>query len=70
MTDLDKALLRNLTTQANRLDMLGFIKWMLDNFITRNYDQIDWVREVCRVAADADFEQIYTKLKQNDTHSN
>lgn len=64
MTDLDKALLRNLTTQANRLDMLGFIQWMLNNFIVRNYDEIDWVREVCVVAADADLEQIYRSLRK------
>lgn len=63
MTDLDKALLKQLKTQANKLDMLGFIKYMFDNFIAKNYDSIDWVREVCGVAADADLEQIYRSLR-------
>jgi hypothetical protein len=43
--------------------MLGFIKWMFENFITRNYNQLGWVREVCGVAADADLEQIYRSLR-------
>ena len=63
MSDLDKALLKNLKTQANRLDKFGFIQWTLDNFIIKNYDAIDWVREVCGVAADADLEQIYKVLR-------
>ena len=63
MTALDKALLRQLKTQANQLDNLGFIKWMIENVIIRNYDAIDWVRVVCGVTADADLDQIYEALR-------
>lgn len=63
MSSLDKALLKQIKTQAQENDQLGFIKWMLENIILKNYDAIDWVREVCGVAADADLEQIYKALR-------
>ena len=63
MSNLSEALLRHLKIQANQLDRLSFIKWMLDNFIVKNYDALEWVRELCELPADADLEQIYKKLR-------
>ena len=65
MTSLDEALLKHLKDKAKRLDRLTFIKWMLDNFIVRNYNALVWVCELCELPANADLEQIYTKLNQN-----
>lgn len=64
MTSLDKALLKQIKTQALQNDQIGFIKWMLENIIIKNYDAIGWVRIVCGVAADANLEQIYKKLRE------
>jgi hypothetical protein len=64
MTSLDKALLKQIKTQALQNDKIGFIKWMLENIIVKNYDAIDWVRIVCGVPEDADLEQIYKKLRE------
>lgn len=64
MTSLDKALLKQIKTQALQNDQIGFIKWMLENIIIKNYDVIGWVRIVCGVAADANLKQIYKKLRE------
>jgi hypothetical protein len=63
MSVLDKALLKQIKTQAQQNDQIGFIKWMLENIIIKNYDEIDWVRVVCGVSENADLEQIYKKLR-------
>ncbi|MFN8992573.1 MAG: hypothetical protein ACK5X3_02725 [Pseudomonadota bacterium] len=63
MSVLDKALLKQIKTQAQQNDQIGFIKWMLENIIIKNYDAIDWVRVVCGVSENADLEQIYKKLR-------
>ena len=63
MTKLEEALLKNLTKQANELDYLDFIGFMVDNFIGRNRGTLPWVRKVCGVHEEADFEQIYKRLR-------
>lgn len=63
MSDLEKALLKQLRLQAGQRDLLGFIKWMVDHFIAKNRGTLPWACEVCGLPADADFEQIYKALR-------
>lgn len=63
MTSLEEALLRHLKKQANELDYLDFICFMVDGFIAKNQGTLAWACEVCELPADADFEQIYKRLR-------
>ena len=66
MTSLDKALLKQLKAQAGQRDLLGFIKWMVDHLIATNRGTLSWACGVCGLPADADFEQIYKKLRETN----